>query len=79
MLSICFLKDKLEKLNAQKVGTRRTRTVAVHENTGVQSCSMMNNTESLDELQYLFALQRSNIQSLGIDFHSSQQIPLKGG
>jgi hypothetical protein len=26
MLSICFLKDKLEKLNAQKVGTRSTRT-----------------------------------------------------
>lgn len=67
MLSICFLKDKLEKLNAQKVGTRSTRTVAVYENTRLQSCSMMNNTESLDELQYLFALQRSNIQSLGVD------------
>ena len=42
-------------------------TLAAHEIASLETCSMMNSTETLHELQYLFALQRSNIQSLGVD------------
>ena len=42
-------------------------TLDAHEIASLETCSMMNSTETLHELQYLFALQRSNIQSLGVD------------